>query len=158
MVMVRVGGGWVELSKFIRDHFSHMFRVGSVSPTAIKRQTEEKWVNSITLLENMKEEEKTPPKDRPSTPSRLPVLLTPSSRSPPGGTTNTSPLTPLQYIRKVGVEPPPNPNPPPLRAPKLIASLKSPTTPAPRPKSKSPSPSPLNHFMSATPSRPPRWR
>src|SRR5258708_18277409 len=145
-------------SRFIRDHFSHMFRVGSVSPTRIKRQTEEKWVNSMTLLENMKEEEKTPPKERPSTPSRLPVLLTPSSRSPPRGTTNTSPLTPLQYIRKMGVEPPPNPNPPPLRAPKLIASLKSPTTPAPRPKSKSPSPSPLNHFMSATPSRPPRWR
>ena len=136
-----------------------MFRVGSVSPTSMRKQTEEKWVSSATLLENMKEEEKTPPKDRPSTPSRLPVLLTPSSRSPPGRSNlspNTSPLAPLQYIRKVGLEPHINSNAS-LGAPKLT-TVKSPTTPATKPKPKSPSPSPLSHVMSATPSRPPRWR
>ncbi|TCD70502.1 hypothetical protein EIP91_003263 [Steccherinum ochraceum] len=47
-VMVRVGGGWAELSKFIKDHFADAFRLLPESPPRLGSR-EEKWINSSTL-------------------------------------------------------------------------------------------------------------
>ncbi|KAI6101566.1 hypothetical protein EDD16DRAFT_1649308 [Pisolithus croceorrhizus] len=55
-VMVRVGGGWQELSKFIKDHFADVFRI--MPPESPSRfgsprfgSREERWISSATLLE-----------------------------------------------------------------------------------------------------------
>ncbi|KAG8935530.1 hypothetical protein FRC02_007674 [Tulasnella sp. 418] len=82
-VMVRVGGGWMELSKFLKGHYD-LFRVmptpvvGVGSPPGPAK--EEKWISSATLLEAANT---AGPSDslRPSTPSRPPT--TPEPRSSP---------------------------------------------------------------------------
>ncbi|KAJ7499184.1 hypothetical protein FB451DRAFT_1073261 [Mycena latifolia] len=105
-VMVRVGGGWTELSKFIKDHFADSFRLFEDSPPR-PGAGEAKWISSATLLEAA--EPDTPPQS-PRTPephgSSLPSfsLLTPSGNSPQSlkssPSTKGSPLTPLQFIRR----------------------------------------------------------
>lgn len=124
-VMVRVGGGWTELSKlvhffflrvrafvlntshrFIKDHFAESFQIAvPESP----RHGEQKWISSATLLE-ASEIENFPPPAPPRTPEpTLPLmpsfsLMTPSGQSPrslkSSPSVQGSPLTPLQYIRR----------------------------------------------------------
>ncbi|KAI0306919.1 hypothetical protein B0F90DRAFT_1683521 [Multifurca ochricompacta] len=109
-VMVRVGGGWMELSKFIQTHFADMFRLFP-EPMPYLGSREEKWISSSALLEAP--ELITPPRARaPKTPEPgsggvlLPsfALSTPSGRSPQSIKTHSSPgspLTALQFLRRV---------------------------------------------------------
>jgi hypothetical protein len=110
-VMVRVGGGWMELSKFIQTHFADMFRLFP-EPMPYLGSREEKWISSSTLLEAP--ELITPPRP-PRTPdpgsagTSLPsfALSTPSGRSPQSINTHSSPgspLTALQFLRRVDGE------------------------------------------------------
>ncbi|KAG5729725.1 hypothetical protein E4T56_gene1064 [Termitomyces sp. T112] len=113
-VMVRVGGGWSELSKFIRDHFADSFRLLSESPPRFG-SSEEKWISSSTLLEAPVEVvtppvlPRTPEPTVPFVPSfsistpdgKSPRSLHSASNSP---STKGSPLTPLQFIRRADVD------------------------------------------------------
>jgi len=122
-VMVRVGGGWTELSKFIKDHFADLFRLMPDSPRPVAQ--EEKWISSTTLLETPE----TPP-ESPRTPEPKGPLLpsfslsTPSGRSPrslKSTPSSGSPLTPLQFMRRAeqdhpGLRPISPSKPPVLRA------------------------------------------
>ncbi|KAF9468922.1 hypothetical protein BDZ94DRAFT_1244937 [Collybia nuda] len=112
-VMVRVGGGWSELSKFIKDHFADSFRLMPESPPR-PGAPEEKWISSATLLEAPEVDSRTPP-EPPRTPEpTLPFvpsfsLSTPSGQSPYSIKSNSpslkgSPLTPLQFIRRADAE------------------------------------------------------
>ncbi|KAG7097166.1 hypothetical protein E1B28_004542 [Marasmius oreades] len=104
-VMVRVGGGWSELSKFIRDHFADSFRL--LNEPALPSR-EEKWITSATLLEAVKKFPSRAP--RTPEPNESPTLLpsfalqTPSGQSPRSllstPSTKGSPLTPLQFMRR----------------------------------------------------------
>ncbi|KAG7448998.1 uncharacterized protein BT62DRAFT_985409 [Guyanagaster necrorhizus] len=117
-VMVRVGGGWAELSKFIRSHFADSFRLLTESPPPMGHR-EEKWISSATLLETpeLAEIENEPVLSRPHLPrtpephnSFLPsfALSTPSGKSPHSikstPSSKGSPLTPLQFIRRADPE------------------------------------------------------
>ncbi|KAF8165017.1 hypothetical protein B0H34DRAFT_793453 [Crassisporium funariophilum] len=105
-VMVRVGGGWTELSKFIKNHFAESFRLAPESPPRYGVQ-EEKWISSATLLEAPDIGSPPPP---PRTPEpKVPFmpsfsLMTPSGQSPhslkSSPSAKGSPLTPLQFIRR----------------------------------------------------------
>jgi len=126
-VMVRVGGGWAELSKyvcsstavfhlliwnhrFIKDHFADSFRLMPDSPPRVGAR-EEKWISSATLTEAPE----TPPLS-PRTPEpKVPFvpsfsLSTPSGQSPQSlkssPSTKGSPLTPLQFIRRADSDAP----------------------------------------------------
>ncbi|CAE6424995.1 unnamed protein product [Rhizoctonia solani] len=117
-VMVRVGGGWVELSKFIKDHFADLFRL---LPVASPPQNEgPKWISAATLLEDT---EQTPtrrprstlgkpgtpePRRTPSRASVSPGINAPTFYTPPGisphagtGSSHSSPLAPIQFMRRV---------------------------------------------------------
>ncbi|CAE6487137.1 unnamed protein product [Rhizoctonia solani] len=117
-VMVRVGGGWVELSKFIKDHFSDLF---SLLPAVSPPQNEgPKWISSATLLEDF---DQTPtrrprsalgkpgtpePRRTPSRASPSPGINAPTFQTPPGispnagtGSSHSSPLMPIQFMRRV---------------------------------------------------------
>ncbi|KAG8846350.1 hypothetical protein FRB96_002020 [Tulasnella sp. 330] len=50
-VMVRVGGGWLELSKFLKGHYE-VFRVQPppMIPGSPPREEEERWISSASLL------------------------------------------------------------------------------------------------------------
>ncbi|KAG8903372.1 hypothetical protein FRB99_003394 [Tulasnella sp. 403] len=65
-VMVRVGGGWVELSKFLRGHFD-LFRVMPIQaiPGSPPREEEERWISSDTLLTPQDPSSSTSPLLRP---------------------------------------------------------------------------------------------
>ncbi|KAJ3803159.1 hypothetical protein GGU11DRAFT_305942 [Lentinula aff. detonsa] len=113
-VMVRVGGGWSELSKFIRDHFADSFRLlAAPDSPGMHASGEERWISSATLLEE--HEQNTPP-GPPKTPEPKGPLLpsfalsTPSGRSPQSlmstPSTKGSPLTPLQFLRRAEPEAP----------------------------------------------------
>ncbi|QRW15920.1 hypothetical protein RhiXN_03921 [Rhizoctonia solani] len=122
-VMVRVGGGWVELSKFIKDHFADLFRLLPATVTSPPQALQEngpKWISSGTLLEDS---DQTPtrrprsamakpgtpePKRAPSRASPSPGIGAPTFKTPPGmgpntgtGSSNSSPLTPIQFMRRV---------------------------------------------------------
>ncbi|KDQ20724.1 hypothetical protein BOTBODRAFT_50789 [Botryobasidium botryosum FD-172 SS1] len=121
-VMVRVGGGWVELSKFIKDHFAHLFRIMPPgSPPNVNASREERWISSSTLLETPEPPTitATPSADEP--PYRPPSTPEPKNR-PQGGRSShlsphslsptvpfllprspVSPLAPLQFIRRADV-------------------------------------------------------
>jgi hypothetical protein len=129
-VMVRVGGGWMELSKwafirlncllitdyesgrFIQTHFADMFRL-LPEQMPYPGSREEKWISSSTLLE-APELISTPARDsatpEPSSggmffPSF--ALSTPSGKSPQSIKTHSSPgspLTALQFLRRVDGE------------------------------------------------------
>ncbi|KZT74562.1 hypothetical protein DAEQUDRAFT_720743 [Daedalea quercina L-15889] len=107
-VMVRVGGGWSELSKFIKDHFADAFRILPESPRLGSR--DEKWISSASLsqaaaLMTPPAHPKTPePKD-----SFIPSfsLSTPNGASPKSIKTTSSPgspLTPLQFLRRADID------------------------------------------------------
>ncbi|KAI0291736.1 hypothetical protein BC826DRAFT_1021878 [Russula brevipes] len=111
-VMVRVGGGWMELSKFIQTHFADMFRL-LPEPMPYLGSKEDKWISSSTLLEAP--ELITPPPRAPKTPDPgsgsmlLPsfALSSPSGKSPQSIKTHSSPgspLTALQFLRRVDGE------------------------------------------------------
>ncbi|KAF7776341.1 hypothetical protein Agabi119p4_4734 [Agaricus bisporus var. burnettii] len=114
-VMVRVGGGWQELSKFINNHIADSFRMLPESPSRARVQ-DEKWISSTTLLEAAEISDSTtkPPPMPPRTPEpKFPFvpsfsLLTPSGQSPrsigSSPSTKSSPLTPLQFMRRAGPE------------------------------------------------------
>ncbi|KAF8506020.1 hypothetical protein F5888DRAFT_1604221 [Russula emetica] len=110
-VMVRVGGGWMELSKFIQTHFADMFRL-LPEPMPYLASREEKWISSSTLLE-APELISTPARDNetpePSSGVLFPsfALSTPSGKSPQSIKTHSSPgspLTALQFLRRVDGE------------------------------------------------------
>ncbi|KAG9317266.1 hypothetical protein JVU11DRAFT_1460 [Chiua virens] len=118
-VMVRVGGGWQELSKFIKDHFADQFRI--MCPESPPRfgspwlgPREEKWISSATLFEAP--EMVTSPHPRTPEPSGsfIPAftISTPGARSPcsvKSSSSTGSPLAPLQFMRRA------NPDGPPIR-------------------------------------------
>jgi len=109
-VMVRVGGGWVELSKFIKDHFADLFRILPESPSR-SNMREERWISSVTLLETVEDPESLPSPPRTPEP-KVPFvpsfsLLTPSGQSPRSIKSTSSPgspLAPLQFMRRADVE------------------------------------------------------
>lgn len=123
-VMVRVGGGWTELSKyahftipstisnigyrFIHDHFAESFRLAPESPPR-PGAPEEKWISSATLLEapELATPPRTPEPRLPFVPSF--ALSTPTGQSPLSMKSSSpsakgSPLTPLQFIRRADVD------------------------------------------------------
>ncbi|KAI0053051.1 hypothetical protein FA95DRAFT_1552935 [Auriscalpium vulgare] len=110
-VMVRVGGGWMELSNFIQTHFADMFRLLPEAPVPFLGAREERWISSATLLETA-ENPTTPPRAlRTPEPKGAPLpsfaLSTPSGRSPQSLKTASSPgspLTPLQFMRRADVD------------------------------------------------------
>ncbi|KAH9894215.1 hypothetical protein C8Q73DRAFT_694913 [Cubamyces lactineus] len=110
-VMVRVGGGWSELSKFIKDHFADAFRLlPDTSPPRLASR-EEKWISSTSLAQAA--EIMTPPMP-PRTPEPkdgfIPsfALSTPNGTSPKsikGSPSSGSPLHALQFIRRAERDP-----------------------------------------------------
>ncbi|CEL59424.1 hypothetical protein RSOLAG1IB_03357 [Rhizoctonia solani AG-1 IB] len=121
-VMVRVGGGWVELSKFIKDHFADLFRLipaTVTSPPQAPQENGPRWISSTTLLEEFDQTPTRRPRSalgKPGTPEpkRAPSRASPSPigaptfKTPPGmspnagtGSSNSSPLTPIQFMRRV---------------------------------------------------------
>ncbi|KAJ7591336.1 hypothetical protein C8J56DRAFT_1047538 [Mycena floridula] len=122
-VMVRVGGGWQELSKFIRGHLADSFRLLE-SPPSQSIPREEKWISSSTLLEAAEITDTT------NLPPRTPEPKVPSfSISSPAGSphsiksspsTKGSPLTALQFMRRAEPDAPflrpETPSQSPLRA------------------------------------------
>ncbi|TFK76178.1 hypothetical protein BDN72DRAFT_853157 [Pluteus cervinus] len=110
-VMVRVGGGWQELSKFIQDHFAESFRLLPESPPR-PGGPEERWISSATLLESAEAEDTfpAPPRTPEPTGPYLPsfALSTPSGQSPrslkSSPSLKGSPLTPLQFMRRADPE------------------------------------------------------
>lgn len=124
-VMVRVGGGWCELSKFLKDHFAHL--VEQLPEMPILGSKEQKWISASTVTKNNDDIlEELPSLDRP----RPPVTPEPKRPSPtvflhtPNGTSPRavhssgspgSPLAPLQFIRKAEESPHRSSTPPPHR-------------------------------------------
>ncbi|CAL1702159.1 unnamed protein product [Somion occarium] len=112
-VMVRVGGGWAELSKFIKDHFADAFRLLPESPPRA-RIKEEKWISSATLAQaaaRRTPDLPAPPRTPEPSTSIIPsfALSTPSGRSPQGINASPSPgspLTAMQFIRRADRESP----------------------------------------------------
>ncbi|KAF9028472.1 hypothetical protein BDZ89DRAFT_1066120 [Hymenopellis radicata] len=114
-VMVRVGGGWQELSKFIRGHFADSFRLLTESPQIGTR--EERWISAATLMEAPENGDSSgspphPPRTPEPTGPYLPsfAISTPSGNSPHSlkstPSSNGSPLTPLQFLRRADPETP----------------------------------------------------
>lgn len=133
-VMVRVGGGWQELSKYVSDlriawtyshrmhrfikgHFADMFRI--MPPETPSRfgsprfgSREENWISSATLLEAPEiitsPPPRTPEPHGPSIPSF--ILSTPGAHSPhsvKSSPSSGSPLAPLQFMRRAALDVPP---------------------------------------------------
>ena len=131
-VMVRVGGGWMELSKwafvrftcllitdyesgrFIQTHLADVFRL-LPEPMPYVGSREEKWISSSTLLE-APELISTPARDNETPePSSGGMLFPPFALSTPGSIGKSpqsikthsspgSPLTALQFLRRVDGE------------------------------------------------------
>ncbi|OJA09936.1 hypothetical protein AZE42_04892 [Rhizopogon vesiculosus] len=109
-VMVRVGGGWQELSKFIKDHFADMFRI--IPPDSPPKfgsprfgSREEKWISSATLLEAPELVTTPPPRTPEPRGPFLPsfTISTPGAHSPhsvKSTPSSGSPLAPLQFMRR----------------------------------------------------------
>ena len=129
-VMVRVGGGWMELSKwafirlscllitddasrrFIQTHFADMFRL-LPEPMPYVGSREEKWISSSTLLEAPElistpaRDNETPEPSNGGTSFPSFTLPTPYGKSPQSIKTHSSPgspLTALQFLRRVDGE------------------------------------------------------
>ncbi|KAF9247014.1 hypothetical protein BU15DRAFT_69858 [Melanogaster broomeanus] len=144
-VMVRVGGGWQELSRFIKDHFADSFRIMSPdspcfgsprfgSPRFGSR--DEKWISSATLFEAPEIITSPPP---PLTPEpRGPfvpsfVLSTPGAHSPhsvKSTPSSGSPLAPLQFLRRADPDAPPIRPVTPSKPPTHRVRTSIPNTPA----------------------------
>ncbi|KAG1815317.1 hypothetical protein EV424DRAFT_1113907 [Suillus variegatus] len=109
-VMVRVGGGWQELSKFIKDHFADVFRI--IPPESPPKfgsprfgSREEKWISSATLLEAPEIVTTPPPRTPEPRGPFLPsfTISTPGAHSPhsvKSTPSSGSPLAPLQFLRR----------------------------------------------------------
>ncbi|KIK44476.1 hypothetical protein CY34DRAFT_802677 [Suillus luteus UH-Slu-Lm8-n1] len=109
-VMVRVGGGWQELSKFIKDHFADIFRI--IPPESPPKfgsprfgSREEKWISSATLLEAPEIVTTPPPRTPEPKGPFLPsfTISTPGAHSPhsvKSTPSSGSPLAPLQFLRR----------------------------------------------------------
>ncbi|KAI0035685.1 hypothetical protein K488DRAFT_23218, partial [Vararia minispora EC-137] len=107
-VMVRVGGGWQELSKFIQTHFADSFRL-LPDTTMSFGSREEKWISSATLMEAPEIVASPPRPPKTPEPSGIPsfALSTPSGRSPhsiKSSPSSGSPLTPLQFMRRADMD------------------------------------------------------
>lgn len=108
-VMVRVGGGWSELSKFIKEHFADAFRLVPDSPRRPVPSAEEKWISSATLQQQSIQEILRTPPSHPRTPepsgSFTPsfALSSSSGASPKSMKSSSpgSPLQPIQFIRRL---------------------------------------------------------
>ncbi|KAI0751307.1 hypothetical protein C8Q80DRAFT_1099389 [Daedaleopsis nitida] len=109
-VMVRVGGGWQELSKFIKSHFADAFRLlPEMSPPRMGAR-EEKWISSTSLAQAS---ETISPPAPPKTPEPMSpylpsfALSTPNGTSPQslkGSASPGSPLHALQFIRRADMD------------------------------------------------------
>ncbi|KAG2370064.1 hypothetical protein BDR07DRAFT_1476598 [Suillus spraguei] len=109
-VMVRVGGGWQELSKFIKDHFADIFRI--IPPESPPKfgsprfgSREEKWISSATLLEAPEIVTTPPPRTPEPRGPFLPsfTISTPGAHSPhsmKSTPSSGSPLASLQFLRR----------------------------------------------------------
>lgn len=140
-VMVRVGGGWQELSKFIKDHFADVFRImPPESPSRLGSPRlgirEERWISSATLLE-APEIITSPPRTPEPRCNPIPsfILSTPSGHSPhsvKSTPSSGSPLAPLQFLRRAAPDAtsirPVTPSKPPTHRPRSTI----PNTPARR--------------------------
>ncbi|CCL99169.1 uncharacterized protein FIBRA_01184 [Fibroporia radiculosa] len=128
-VMVRVGGGWSELSKFIKDHFADSFRILPDSPRLGSR--EEKWISSATLSQAAESLSLNPPRTPEPKSPYIPsfALSTPNGTSPKSIKTASSPgspLTPLQFLRRVDRESPRPETPSRVSRPGITAMLSTP--------------------------------
>ncbi|KAK7049694.1 hypothetical protein VNI00_005725 [Paramarasmius palmivorus] len=139
-VMVRVGGGWQELSKFIRNHFADSFRLLSEPPNAQLPSREEKWISSASLIEAAVNSPPRPP--RTPEPGGSPSYLPAFALSSPSGTprsllstpsTKGSPLTPLQFMRRADPEVPFLRPETPTKPPNSRGRTTVPTTPVRQP-------------------------
>jgi hypothetical protein len=127
MILQRVGGGWCELSKFLKDHFAHL--ADQLPEMPVLGSKEQKWINASTVTKNTDDHDslgelpelahpRPPVTPEPKHPSPSVYLLTPNGASPravhssgsPG-----SPLAPLQFIRKAEDSPKRPSTPPPHR-------------------------------------------
>ncbi|KAL5508243.1 hypothetical protein ACEPAH_5862 [Sanghuangporus vaninii] len=102
-VMVRVGGGWTELSKFIKDHFADLFRLlPETPPRPGSASKEQRWISAAGLRNVEGDASLTKSSGSPDSSSRnVPSFAI----STPDGTQRTgspgsSPLTPFQFIRR----------------------------------------------------------
>ena len=100
--------------RFIQSHFADLFRLLPESPP--RMGTQEKWISSATLLEQAvaEQQEEIPPYP-PRTPEPKAGTPTFQFSSPPGDSPHSvrsgsskgsSPLTPLQFMRRANVEAP----------------------------------------------------
>ncbi|EJD01433.1 uncharacterized protein FOMMEDRAFT_90275 [Fomitiporia mediterranea MF3/22] len=102
-VMVRVGGGWTELSKFIKDHFSDLFRMlPETPPRPGSSSKKEKWISAASLR-NAEDANSS------GSPDSITRNLPSFAFSTPDGTQKSgspisSPLTPIQFIRRADPE------------------------------------------------------
>lgn len=108
-VMVRVGGGWSELSKFIQDHFAESFCLMPESPPHPGVKEEKLWISSASLLEQTESSPGHPPRTpEPIMPIPQSTIRTPTRRSPrsikSSPSVKGSPLTPMQFTRRVDVD------------------------------------------------------
>ncbi|KAF8491416.1 hypothetical protein JB92DRAFT_3006159 [Gautieria morchelliformis] len=106
-VMVRVGGGWCELSKFLKGHFADLLAELPPSPP----RSDERWINAATVHEAMGSPTitaRSPTTPEPKGPALLPSLhiSTPNGTSPQSIKSSSSPgggspsLTPFQFMRR----------------------------------------------------------
>ncbi|KAL5530409.1 hypothetical protein ACEPAF_6667 [Sanghuangporus sanghuang] len=102
-VMVRVGGGWTELSKFIKDHFADLFRLlPETPPRPGSASKEQRWISAASLRNVEEDASFTKSSGSPDSSGRnVPSFAI----STPDGTQRTgspgsSPLTPFQFIRR----------------------------------------------------------
>ncbi|EIN10805.1 hypothetical protein PUNSTDRAFT_132875 [Punctularia strigosozonata HHB-11173 SS5] len=103
MVMVRVGGGWVELSKFIKDHFADLFRVLPVESPP--RAREERWINAATLQQQPTRDGTPPaPPRTPEPKHRVSNLPTFALSTPSGQIHETSRPIRSRFIRTAALD------------------------------------------------------
>ncbi|KAH7105684.1 hypothetical protein BKA62DRAFT_826937 [Auriculariales sp. MPI-PUGE-AT-0066] len=132
-VMVRVGGGWMELSRFIKNHFASLYRMLPEVEDPLRRSIVARALGCNgdscrrrDLAAAQDPEPKSPPTSTGvpsfslSTPSGASALSLPSS----GG----SPLTPLQFMRRADEGTPPTPGGSMTRSPRK-ALVSGPATP-----------------------------
>ncbi|TXT08968.1 hypothetical protein VHUM_02442 [Vanrija humicola] len=108
-VMVRVGGGWVELSRYLLDHFADALGETpedgewQTAPIAITSATlAATTALSASLSSSHGTRNHAPPA---ATPNRRVSAPLPTGGSPPSAPGPGSPLVPLQFIRKASESP-----------------------------------------------------
>ena len=132
----RVGGGWCELSKFLRDHFAHL--VDQLPEMPVLGSKEQEWISAATVNKGADDSDSLGPLS--SLALRPPVTPEPKHLSPsvylhtPNGTSPRavhsagspgSPLAPLQFIRKAEDSPKRPSTPPPHRLSKSTTTRAS---------------------------------